>query len=303
MLIDTNLLQQFESQLIPSHPERSGIPAKVLGYGEISSIFRIDRQKDVAFKRLPIFNERTAAEAYLNNYNEYCILLRQAGLRLPEDEGIIVEAPGHPVSLYIAQALIPPQNFVHRQIHSLSAKEIRSLLERVILEISKIWHFNKEHGPAIELSIDGQLSNWAMMDDTLFYIDTGTPMYRKDGHEQLDPEPLLKSAPGFLRWILRLFFLDDVMNRYYDERLVYIDLAANLYKEQRSDLIPLTIEIINRSLSEGLPAVTKDEVDKYYREDKMIWSLFLSFRRFDRWMSTKILRRRYEFILPGKIKR
>lgn len=44
-------------------------------------------------------------------------------------------------------------------------------------------------------------------------------------------------------------------------------------------------------------------VRAYTRRDKMIWTLFLAFRKFDRWMTTKIFRKRYEFILPGKIKR
>jgi len=303
MHIDQDLLLQFESQLDPVHPQQSAIYAKVLGYGEISSIFQIGQNDGTAFKRLPIFDDHAAASAYLNNYNEYCALLKQAGIALPEDKGTIVEAAGHPVALYIAQRLLPAQSFTHKLIHTLSYKEIKNILERIILEIKKIWRFNAEQAPAFELSIDGQLSNWALLDGTLLYIDTGTPMFRKEGKEQLDPEPLLKSAPGFLRWILRLFFLDDVMNRYYDERLVYIDLAANLYKEQRPDLIPLTIEIINQHLSEALLSVTKDEVDKYYKEDKMIWTLFLSFRRIDRWICTQLLRRRYEFILPGKIKR
>ncbi len=36
------------------------------------------------------------------------------------------------------------------------------------------------------------------------YIDTSTPFLRKEGVEQMDPEPLLKSAPFFLRWVSHL---------------------------------------------------------------------------------------------------
>jgi hypothetical protein len=137
----------------------------------------------------------------------------------------------------------------------------------------------------------------------LYYIDTSTPLYRKDGQEQLDPELFLQSAPSFLRWIIRLLFLKDVMNRYYKPRQVYIDLAANLYKEQRPDLVTLTLDIINRHLSNDLEPLTAREVEKYYKEDKLIWTLFLAFRRLDRWLKTKVFRKRYEFILPGKIRR
>jgi hypothetical protein len=137
----------------------------------------------------------------------------------------------------------------------------------------------------------------------MIYVDTSTPLHRIEGQEQLDPELFLQSAPSFLRWIIRWLFLSDVMNRYYNPRSVYIDLTANLYKEQRPDLVPETIQIINRYITDDLGPLSVKEVKNYYREDKIIWTVFLAFRRLDCWISTKLLRRRYEFILPGKIKR
>ena len=66
--------------------------------------------------------------------------------------------------------------------------------------------------------------------------------------------------------------------------------------------VPDTLEVIN-SRREWTPLLTEKEVKRYYTEDKIIWSAFLNLRRFDRWISTRLLRRRYEFILPGKIRR
>lgn len=93
------------------------------------------------------------------------------------------------------------------------------------------------------------------------------------------------------------------MERYYDIRLVFIDVIANLYKEQKISLIDSTIVKANKLLPESIEKIKRKEVDKYYKEDKFIWQLFLGLRRFDRWITTKIFRKRYEFILPGKIKR
>jgi hypothetical protein len=163
-----------------------------------------------------------------------------------------------------------------------------------------------EKKPLFELALDGQLSNWVFPENLsgeLYFIDTSTPLFRKNGIEQLDPELLLQSAPGFLRWMLRLFFLDDVMNRYYDKRQVCIDLAANLFKEQKPELLLLTVEIMNSMFFGKDKPLSAGEVEKYYRTDRMIWALFLAFRRIDRFIKTKILMKRYEFILPGKIKR
>jgi hypothetical protein len=300
-------LYQFEKGLNPQKPNDSPIPAAVLGYGEISAIFQVGQDAQVAYKRMPLFRDRPAAEKYTNQYREYCQLLQEAGLKLPQHDAVILEVPDRPVVCYIGQKRLPENDFGHRLIHHLGMKEIRFFIETVVLEIAKIWQFNHRHTPSLELALDGQISNWVRMKDREAgqpsYVDTSTPLYRKDGVEQLDPELFLQSAPFFLRWIIRLLFLEDVMNRYYDARLVYTDLAANLYKEQRPDLVTLAVNIINDHLSGDLAPLTLRTVEKYYKQDKLIWTLFLAFRRLDRRLTTTVLRKRYEFILPGKIKR
>ncbi|MDQ7053857.1 MAG: hypothetical protein Q9P14_13565 [candidate division KSB1 bacterium] len=55
MNIDLDRLQAFEDQLNPAAPEQGTEPVKILGYGEISAVFRIESMPDVAFKRLPPF--------------------------------------------------------------------------------------------------------------------------------------------------------------------------------------------------------------------------------------------------------
>jgi hypothetical protein len=307
MLVDENLLAQFEIGLNPQNLKDSPIPATIIGYGEISAIFQIADHPDVAFKRLPLFSDRGAAEKYVEQYHEYCRLLIEAGLRLPDHQTCIIEPSQRPVAVYIAQRKLPLERFGHRLIHVLEGQKIQSLLENIVCEMDKIWRFNQSARPALELALDGQLSNWVWLENAerlpMVFIDTSTPLFRKNGVEQLDAELFLKSAPAFLRWVLRLFFLDDVINRYYDPRLVYMDLAANLYKEQQPALIPLAVEIINALVPDNMKPLTEKEVARYYRQDMLIWTLFLAFRRLDRWMITKLLRRRYEFILPGKIKR
>ncbi len=307
MIEDENLLFQFESGLNPQRLDKSAMPASLIGYGEISAIFQIDDRSETAYKRLPLFSDRLSAQTYIRQYNEYCKLLTDAGLNLPPDETFIIAVDHRPVAVYIAQKQLPADRFAHKLIHSLKPNEIQLLFEKVVDEIAKIWRYNQSALPAMELALDGQLSNWIWLESeaemALFYIDTSTPLFRKNGLDQIDPELFLKSAPGFLRWIIRLFFLNDVMTRYFDQRQVYIDLAANLYKEQRPDLIPSIVDIINRYLPEGHKPLSLEGVQKYYREDRLIWMLFLAFRRIDRFLTTRVLRRRYEFILPGKIKR
>ncbi|MEE8397678.1 MAG: DUF6206 family protein [Desulfobacterales bacterium] len=307
MQLDYALLERFENGLDPQHLDASAVSAKVVGYGEMSTVFQIDDHPAVVFKRLPLFKDRSAAETYGSMYDEYCELLTQLGIFLPDSETIVIEVPKRPVTLYIAQEMLPAQRFGHRLIHSQDEASVKQLIETIMVASEKVWQFCEENRPGMELALDGQLSNWVLTDEDneprLVFIDTGTPLIKKQGRNLLDPDLLLQAAPKPFRWIIKWLFADEVMNRYYDPRKNMIDLAANLYKEQKPELIPMFIQIINEKLPAGVtPLVTKD-IERYYREDRFIWSLFLALRRVDCWLTTAVFRQRYEFILPGKIKR
>jgi hypothetical protein len=300
MQINPTLIQDFERGLNPQYPEKSTIPATIVGFGEISSIFKINPYHDWVFKRLPLFNSTEQAIQYIVKYKLYTAYLKQAGLSLPLDDTFVISSKK--VVLYVAQKALNKADLCQNKLHALPAKEVIRMLETIFLAIKKLADFNK-NSKSVLLSIDGQVSNWALVENDLYYFDTSTPLFKINGVEQMNAELLLNSTPKALRWIISLFFLKEVMNRYYDLRLIYIDLIANLYKEQTPEYIVPAINLANDLLPKSIKKITKVEVAKYYKKDKLIWRLFLSFRRIDRWFSKNILRKQYEFILPGTIKR
>ena len=314
-------LRVFERGLDPQEPEGSQIPATVLGYGEISTVFAVNAEslEGLAFKRMPLFRDEAEIQAYQAAYEEYCRLLQEeAGLRLPAHGfAALTSQAGRPI-LYIIQRRLPSASIGNQALHLLPDEMVLHLVQRVLREMLPVWEFNRRQDH-VQLSLDGQISNWSIEDfdparpsvdsDTpLLYLDTSTPLFRVDGQDRLDAEIFLRSAPSFLAWILRLLFLEDVVDRYYDLRRVAIDLVANLKKEQRGDLIPQVIDRANdffgnEAANLEIQPIVQKEVESYYREDALIWTLYLSFRRIDRFLRAKILRRDYPYILPGKIKR
>lgn len=66
--IDLNLLRAFEAQLDPLHPEAGTIPVRVLGYGEISTVFAIG-DDNLAYKRMPIFRDQAEIDRYEGIYD------------------------------------------------------------------------------------------------------------------------------------------------------------------------------------------------------------------------------------------
>jgi hypothetical protein len=321
LAIDVSRLREFERWLDPQHPERSPIPARVLGYGEISTVFEIEAEglQGLAFKRLPIFRSAVEMEQYRTVYEEYDRLLQQTiGIRVPANGyASFLDDAGHPV-FYIVQRKLPYGSIGNRALHMLTAQGVCTLVRRVLEELRKLWDFNRRQ-TRVQVAIDGQISNWsiegfdpehpAVLPATaLWYVDTSTPLFRVQGAEQLDPELFLRSAPSFLVWLLRILYLKDVVNRYYDPRLVVMDLVANFYKEQKADLIPEVLDVANAFFRDSVPglgfrSIEEAEVRAYYREDAQIWSLYLAMRKVDRFLRTRIARQEYPYILPEKIQR
>ena len=90
MKIDQDLLERFESGLNPQRIDRSVVPATILGYGEISSIFKIEGCEHVAFKRMPLFSARRPAEEFILQFREYNRLLKTAGLNLSGYDAVVI---------------------------------------------------------------------------------------------------------------------------------------------------------------------------------------------------------------------
>lgn len=303
-------LAEFERQLDPQNPAGGGLPARVLGYGEISTVFEIeaDDLRGWAFKRLPLFYSHSEVERYTQVFVEYNRLLEQdIGLSLPaHDHAVVPNAKGRPV-FYIIQQKLPAESIANRAIHQLTRDQVQALVRRVLQHARRVWDFNHRQS-RFQVAIDGQISNWAIDGADLRYVDTSTPLFRVNGIEQLDTELFLRSAPSFLVWILRALFLHDVVSRYYDFHRVAVDLVANFYKEQKAELIPAVIETVNDFFATDakelrIAPLTEKEVRNYYKEDAQIWSLYFNMRKVDRFLRLRILRGDYPYILPASIQR
>jgi hypothetical protein len=319
--IDLDLLERFERGLNPQHPNKSAIPAHIIGYGEISTIFEIrdSTQQGLAYKRLPIFHSHREMDQYESLFMEYNRLLNDdIGIRVPHYALVRLYPDQGNMVMYNVQEKLPADSIGNQVIRHLDRESLANLIRGVMGTMKKVWEYNAAHS-SIEVGLDSQISNWAIVGNTsavssfekendFIYIDTGTPLMRINGIEQINPDLFLRSAPSFLVRLIKGLFLDDILNRYYDFHMVVVDLIANFYKEQRSDVIPLLIETANHFFTTELPefrlqAITLKEVRSYYREDAFIWSLYLALRKFDRFLHTRLLHKPYPYILPVRIRR
>ncbi|MFW9828315.1 MAG: DUF6206 family protein [Candidatus Thorarchaeota archaeon] len=320
MDVNLELLKEFESTINTIEPEKGEIPIKILGYGEISLVFEIlDDPLHNAYKRIPIFDSEKQVKRHIWAFNTYNKLLQDnLGILLPEQKAIWFKDKEGRIQFYIIQKKVNSEAVGNQVIHHISDQEVETLILLAMRELKKVWVSNKEN-ENLEIGIDGQISNFVVLDydfnnpkinenNKLLYLDTSTPMFRKNGAEGMEAELFLKSTPSFLRFLIKAFFLQEVLDRYYDWRLVTIDLIANFFKEQKPEIIPRLIGRVNRFFREeaadfSIKPITLDEIQKYYKSDKTIWLVFQNARRIDRFIKTKLLRKNYEYYLPGKIER
>ncbi|MHA1477511.1 MAG: DUF6206 family protein [Promethearchaeota archaeon] len=320
MKIDIEVLKKLERSIDTYNPEKGEVPIKILGFGEISLVFEIvGDPEQIAYKRIPIFENEKQVNRHIWAYNEYNRILSQdVGLNLPKYDVVWFKDNEDKIQFYCIQEKISSESVGNKVIHDLSTEDVKTLILLVMREMKKVWVYSKNH-ETLDLGLDGQISNFAIIgydpnnpkiekDTKLLYFDTSTPMFRKNGIEAMDAELFLESTPSFLRFLVKAAFLDEVIDRYYDWRLVTIDLIANFFKEQKPELIPGIIRQVNKFFKEeasefNMEPITFEEVQKYYKNDKMIWVIFQNARKIDRYIKTKLFKKKYDFYLPGKIKR
>lgn len=307
-------MQRFEDGLNPAYPEQSRIRPLILGYGEISTTFSIPGMPDLAFKRMPPFETIDEIVSHKAAVNRYCRMLTEHfHIRVVDYDFCDLENKRGEKILYVAQTRLPENTIGHQILKTATPQDMEELIHAVLVPLIQIHQFNRDHSDTLSIGIDGQLSNWGFESSKNYpliplYFDITTPMLRENGCETLDTEIFLKSCPSFLVWLVRWRFLSEVLDRYHDMRMVWVDLVANFYKEGREDLIDPAIEAVNKGLQEGnrtpeIKPIRRFEIDAYYKNDAFIWSIFLSLRRLDRFLKTRILRRRYNFMLPDDIRR
>jgi len=320
MQVDIDLLKKFEKNIDTIHPEKGNISIKILGYGEISLVFEIlDDINKIAYKRIPIFDTITQVKRHIWAYKEYNRILKEdVGLNIPDYDAAWFLDENQNIQFYCLQEKIDPKSVGNRIIHDLSKKELKILVLLALREMKKVWTYSKNNSK-IDLGLDGQISNFSVMNydnrnpninenTKLLYLDTSTPMFKVNGNEAMEAILFLKSAPSFLRWLLKLAFLEDTVNRYYDWRRVSIDLIANFFKEQRPDMIHPLIDLTNEFFKEeasefNVEPIELSEVQDYYKSDRDMWVIFQKVRKLDRFLKTKIFNKQYEFYLPPDILR
>ena len=308
------VLADLEAVLDPARPEATD-GVTVVGYGEVSVCLRVAELDGVVSKRMSGFRDAAAAERYLALVEEYLQALRTGGVDVVDTALVTVPRAGRAPVVHLVQPELPAATLGHSLLRTADDEVVARTLSQVLEAVAGLHAANAARTDGVEVALDGQLSNWwfaaaETADRGPVLVDVGTPFMRRGREHLVDTTWLESPIPAGLRLYYRRrglvgAYLDD----YYDPRLVAVDLLGNFHKEGRPDRLPLGLEVVNswllshRGTLPSTTPVTAEEVERYYRSDADLLALYLRLRRADRFLKTRVLRRPYDFVLPGPVAR
>ena len=306
-------LIELEHRLDPADPTRAGTGVDLLAYGEVSGVFTYAGLPERVLKRMSGFPDREHALAYSRIVERYVSILRDLGVPVAPTELMVVErVPGRPVT-YVVQPLLDPERFGGSLLRRRGLEDLCPLLERVLDLVRRVLGANATRTDGREVAVDAQLSNWHWPEHDdgprPVLVDVATPFMKKEGTLEMGVELFLAAYPAPMRWWLRhTRAVERYIADYFRFDLTVADLIGNFVKEGAPDKIPGAVQFVNEWIArqpdrERLGRIDEQTVRRYYAKDAANLELSLRARRLGRFITTKLLRRRYDFILPGSIRR
>jgi hypothetical protein len=297
----TRRLGSLEEALVPARPE-SAPGLRILGYGEVSAVLVLADVPGLVLKRMAGFADVRAAETYRELLTDYIAAVRSAGVPVLDTRALVVPRPGRGPVTYLVQPEVAQDRLGHSIMRTADDAMHEQLLRRVLDAMLTVRENATE-----DVAVDAQLSNWYLpsgVEETPVLLDVGTPFVRRGGHQAMDAEIILSTAPAPLRPIFRrLGTVHAYFEDYFDPRTAAVDLLGNYHKEGRPDRIDAALDVVNQRLTPlGASPITRREVDRYYRSDARLLGFWLQARRAERAVRLRT-GQGYDFILPGRVRR
>ena len=306
-------LEAFERVLDPARPTaQPGV--ELLGWGEISAVLALPALPGWVCKRMAGFRDEAAAERYGAVVARYVQTLVGDGVRVVETRLVQLRVARRRPVVYLLQPRLDPARLGNQLLREAADETLAACLERAADVVLRVHRANAARRDGRVLGVDGQLSNWHYPPGPLpgepALLDVGTPFVRLHGRDELDVELFLAAVPpGARAWYRRQRAVERYLDDYFTPRRVLVDLLGNFHKEGRADRLPFAVARLNAWLAahaselDDARPIEADVVARYYQRDAAQLELFLRARRLDRWLRTRLLRRRYDFVLPGPIRR
>ncbi len=304
-------LLALERRLDPARPTEGGTGVEILGYGEVSAVLGLADLPGRVLKRMSGFPDADAARAYAGVVERYVADVRALGVPVVETGLVRLEPERGRHVVYLVQPRLDPARLGNAILRREPFDGVTPFLERVLGLVRAVLDANPARSDGREIALDAQLSNWHWSEgaDLPTLIDVGTPFTRRDGALEIGADLFLRAYPAPMRWYLRRArAVESYIDAFFRFDTTAIDLLGNFVKEGRPERIPDGVACVNGWIARQPGAARLGRIDEravraYYAKDASTLELALRARKLARFVDTRLLRRRYDFILPGRIAR
>lgn len=204
--------------------------------GRSGLVLRSPQLPGFIVKRLPPFSSADRRALLARSIDAYARLLHSPiGLDVVPHQCIEVDGRDGPV-LFVLQPECDPATVGDALVQQSDDVSFTWALQTVLRETLRVWHRNaierEIQGHDSQIGLDARLSNWSIDLDgehpRAAYFDTGTPFIRRLGRDRVDPEIFPDHIPSARSSFWNRRKPEEELNRYYDIRLVFIDLLGEL---------------------------------------------------------------------------
>ena len=199
-------------------------------------------------------------DLYQGLVGEYLTRLRERGVAVTPTEVQGVVRPDGRIQAYLLQPRLESSTLGDQLLTRAEPAEDHPLLLAIGEAVTA----------AVDatVSLDAQVTNWALTADGLELLDVGTPMmWAADGSPTMDMGPFLTMLPAVSRLPIRSV-MTSLMERWKTPEGVLLDALANLYREGLVEWVEPAAAAWSSAAETSLDIAA---AEKMWREDKRIW--------------------------------
>jgi hypothetical protein len=241
---------------------------RIIGWGSIS--IAIEWQGSVVVKPLPLFPTRTAFDDYSAVLDKQFQILEAGNVAVLSTTLQGIESENGTWAGYLVQPRVPADQLLPQYLRSVGQTEAVACLVKLALNLQAV--------VSPTFGLDGDITNWSVdASGGLMLLDSSTPLLRNDeGRALLDLNLFLASIPRPLRAPVRRFVIPRLVSKFFDRRLLLIDILSGFYSEQLAHLLPAVISQWNYLVEKE---ITEGEVLRYKQRNERVWRALAALER------------------------
>ena len=253
-------LRELDAAVTRTATGRARGELTVLGVGTVTCVVE---WRGHACRRLPAFHGEARLAAYKDLLERYIGRLRACGIDVVPTSVESLRRDDGKITVYVVQPRLDAALMLRGILRTASTAAAVSYFTRVLDAV--------EACVTGEVGLDANVTNWAVQDSRLLFLDVTTPLMRDDsGDDLLDAEVFVAALPAVFRPMARAWFVPGLLDRFFEPRAILLDAIANL---EEAGLAQFSEPFLLEANARVPEPIEMDEIVAYRRRGALAWGM------------------------------